>query len=394
MNSQLAVQAARAPSQVRWLAETLRVVKLRPDGPRLGTVLLSYVNAPFLLPRGASLPTGHTHHWEARQMARTFLGRGFAVDVISYHNRMFQPRAPYDVFVDARWNMQRLAARLGDCLKLMHLDTAHSLVLTDAELQRLLALQRRRGVTLAPRRFEPPNQGIEHADAATILGNSYAMGTYRYAHKPLHPIPVSAVTTYPWPEGKDFDACRRRFLWLGSGGMVHKGLDRVLEVFARSPELHLTVCGPVEAETDFVAAYGNELYETPNIKTVGWLDLTSPRFEELVRRCAAFVYPSCSEGSSGAVVACLHAGLVPVVSAESGVDLPDGCGTTLVTSSIHEIDEAVQALSQRPSAELEAMARQGWTFARSRHTRAAFAQRYAEVIDGLLDVRHRPRDAG
>ncbi len=40
-------------------------------------------------------------------------------------------------------------------------------------------------------------------------------------------------------------------MWFGSGGMIHKGLDLVLEVFARMQEYHLHICGPVHHEEDF-----------------------------------------------------------------------------------------------------------------------------------------------
>ena len=75
---------------------------------------------------------------------------------------------------------------------------------------------------------------------------------------------------YPWPEAKDFEACRTRFLWLGSRGMVFKGLDLVLDAFVQMPEYHLTVCGPVAKEKDFEQVYYQELYHTSNIHTYGW----------------------------------------------------------------------------------------------------------------------------
>jgi glycosyltransferase involved in cell wall biosynthesis len=92
----------------------------------------------------------------------------------------------------------------------------------------------------------------------------------QYAKKPLFPVPIPSACMYPWSESKDFDACRRNFLWFGSGGFIRKGLDLVLEAFAGMPEYHLTVCGPIEEERDFQQAFAKELYDTPNIHTLGW----------------------------------------------------------------------------------------------------------------------------
>lgn len=43
-------------------------------------------------------------------MAQTALDLGFAVDVIRFANRTFTPRDPYDLLVEPRYNMERLAA--------------------------------------------------------------------------------------------------------------------------------------------------------------------------------------------------------------------------------------------------------------------------------------------
>ena len=66
---------------------------------------------------------------------------------------------------------------------------------------------------------------------------------------------------------------------------MHKGLDLVLEAFAGMPDHHLYVCGPLQQEKDFVKAFYTELYETPNIHAVGWVDLEGPEFLEIVNKC-------------------------------------------------------------------------------------------------------------
>src|SRR5262249_9903680 len=136
------------------------------------SVLLSYIIDPFLLEQGQAVSTAHTHDWESLQIASTFLEMGYGVDVISFLNREFVPRKHYSVVIDARHNIERLAPSLPkDCLKIMHIDSAHILFHNHAEAGRLLDLQQRRGITLRPRRWEMPNLCIEHADCATVLGN-------------------------------------------------------------------------------------------------------------------------------------------------------------------------------------------------------------------------------
>ncbi len=359
-----------------------KVVCLKPQNNSRGNALLSIWNEPFLLkPEEPGSKAYHSHYWESLEMARVFLELGYCVDVINYNNRTFNAEKDYSVVVDERWNLERLASELPKhCVKLMHLDTAHMLFHNAAECRRLLELQQRRGVTLRPRRFETPNLGLEHADYATVLGNEFTISTYRYANKPLFRVPLSTPVLYPWPDDKDFESCRKQFLWFGSGGLVHKGLDLVLEAFATMPDYHLTVCGPVREETDFEEAFDRELYQTPNIHTVGWIDIGSPEFIEITKRCVGVVYPSCSEGGGGSVISCMHAGVLPIVSYQASVDVHD-FGILLKGCSITEIKDSVREISGLPTRELERMSRKAWEYARANHTTEKFAAEYRTIID-------------
>jgi len=362
-----------------------RFVSLTPKRASRGNVLLCYENKGFFLKSGERIPNDHTNRWESVQIAQTFLDLGYRVDVISENNDWFVPAKHYSFFVGNRINFDRIADSINrDCVKILHIDTAHWLFNNSGEHQRLLELQRRKGVTLPTRRSLKPNLAIEHADYATILGNEFTISTYAYANKPLYRLPISSATLYPWPEDKNFEACRNHYLWLGGYGLVHKGLDLVLEAFTQMPDHHLTVCGPIHEETDFANAYEKELYRTPNIHTVGWIDLDSPEFLEIRGRCIALIYPSCSEGQCGGVVTCLHAGLIPIISYESGIDVDEGRGLILRGCRIDDIKAAVQRISGLPAQQLEAMARRNVEFAVTNHTRETFAVSYSRAVSEIV----------
>jgi glycosyltransferase involved in cell wall biosynthesis len=363
-----------------------RLVALAPLGVPRGAVLLSYIlDAFFLQPDDPAMST-HTHFWETRQIAQTWLDLGYAVDVIHWKNQDFVPRKHYDFFVDVRMNVERIGPALNaDCVKIMHIETAHWLFHMTAQYQRLLDVQRRRHATIGPSKVVSPNWAIEHADCATMLGNDFTESTYAYAGKRIYRVPISTSGVYPWPEHKDFRSCKRNFLWFGSGGMVHKGLDLVLEAFADLQDVHLTVCGPVHEEEDFEDTYAKELYHTANIRTIGWVDVNGPVFRQIAGDCAAIVYPSCSEGQCGGVVNCLHAGLIPVVSYESGLDVGGDVGLTLSDCSIDSVKQAVRKIVQMTEEELRARSKLSWEYAREHHTRDAFAAGYREAVERIRD---------
>lgn len=365
----------------------MRCVTLTPEVPARGRVLFSHLIEPYLLKDKPPIAYAHTNYWEGVQMARTFQDLGFTVDVIHWSRPAFTPERHYDIFVDLRRNFTRIATQLpATCRKILHLDTAHYAFHNAAQRQRLEDVKQRRGISLPPHKLVEENQAIEHADCATVLGNEFTMETYRFANKPLCRIPISSPFQYPFPEQKDFAAARKWFLWFGSDGFVHKGLDLVLEVFAGLPDLHLLVCGPIEHELKFKAAYYQELYRTPNIHTAGWVDIGTPRFLEIANRCAGLIYPSCSEGGGGSVITCMHAGVIPIVSREASVDIQDTHGILLPNYELATIRRQVQAFAQRDPGELRAMARRTWEFARAHHTRAHFAATYRQFVVEMLGL--------
>jgi glycosyltransferase involved in cell wall biosynthesis len=366
-----------------------RCISLPPIGgadaaaPR-GRVLLSYILDGVMARSEQDLPHSHPHFWETWAMARVFQEEGYAVDVIHWTRRGPLPRADYDIYVDVRRNFDRHAAILPPaCLKIAHMDTAHFRVHNGNQDARLQALQRRRGIVLPPFKRVEENGAAEQADRITILGNAFTAESFAYAGTPVHRIRLSNAFVYPFPENKDFDRVRHRFLWMGSEGFVHKGLDLVLEAFRELPRHELVVCGPLGSEPDFVKAFSDLLFDTPNIHVEGWVDVSSPRFRELADSCLGMVYPSCSEGGGGCVITAMHAGLIPIVSRETSVDLDADCGILLPESSVEAIAAAVRQLSGASADRLALMARNAWRRVRENHTRERFMQEYREFVRGL-----------
>jgi len=361
-----------------------QLIRLSPDIVPKGRVLVSYIIESFLIDPDRPTFRSHTHYWETRQMVNTFLELGYAVDLISYRNTSFRPERNYDFFVSARTNFDRLAARLNDsCVKVAHLDTAHWITNNYKAYGRLSNLVQRRNVALTGSiRLIEHNSAIENADLATILGNTFTIESYTYANKPIYRVPISSPIDYAWQK-RDINAIRNNYLWFGSSGFVHKGLDLALELFADLPDHQLFVCGPLDKEKAFVQEFHRELFETENIHPVGWVDVNDVKFKKILDQCLGIIYPSCAEGGGGSVIDCMRAGIIPVVSYEASVDI-NGNGVTLAECSLSEMNKAVTRVSDLPGRELEEMTQETWQSASSIHSKASFAQKYKEFVVNVL----------
>lgn len=361
------------------------VISLHAAGNSRGNVLVSYDNGGLLSKlRGQPIPTSHPQYYKTMVMAQTFVEIGYDVDVVHCENQKFVPWKSYDVVVDTRFNLQRLSAYLpSNCIKILHCDTAQLVYQNVAEMTRVLAFQARRGVTLPLNRLEIPHLGVEQADYLTTCGNEFTMNTFAYSGKPIFRLPMLAQQMWPWPETKDFKASRHRFLWFGSRGMVHKGLDLVLEAFVQIPECQLTIVGPVHDEPEFVNVYRKELFHTSNIKCVGWLDKASDEFRIILEQSVAHVFPSCSEAGAAAVIETMAAGVIPVVTYEASIDV-ENFGVLLADASIETIIRQVREIAAMPVEELGRRAQKAWEAAHSNHTPEKFERAYRETMEMIL----------
>jgi hypothetical protein len=369
-----------------------RCISLKTRGTPRGDALIAYVIDPFLLKEGEAVSYGHTHHIESLMIAQTFLDLGYNVDVIDFRNRHFIPRKTYAFFVSARTFLSVIADRLNkDCIVIAHLDTSHFSFNNHAAYGRILALQRRRGISCPSIRVIEHNKAIERAHYGIVLGNETTMDTYRYSNTKLFPLSVPSPLTFP-QLAREYASCRNHFLWFGSSGFVHKGLDLVLEAFCGMPDLHLHVCGPIHDDKDFCDAFRQELFHTANIHTIGWVDVSSPEFREIAKKTAALIYPSCAEGQAGSAVICLHAGLIPVLSRESGLDIGE-FGFVLRDCTIDEIRRDSKNIASFSEHELERISKRAREYAQKVHTEEYYRAVYRDIIIEILNE-SKPTGAG
>lgn len=366
-----------------------KVVTLSPaGGSRAGHALLAYRLEAFTESgRKKRLLSRHTMFMESVMIADVLLSLGYEVDVIDFENKTFVPRKNYHILLSVRKYFEHYAERVGpDCLKIVHLDTSHWMSNNAAALMRCCEAQGRRKASLRSYRMVEENRAIESADCGVLLGNDVSAATYAFSGKKIYRLPVPVCHLYPKPD-KNYSAVRKTFLWLGSRGFVHKGLDLVLEAFAGLEDFRLIVCGPIQKEVEFERAYFDELYRRPNIRTVGWVDVTSPEFLALANSCLGIVYSSCAEGQSGAVITGMHAGLIPVLSPQAGVEIGPDFGIMLQHLSVEEIQFEVRRLSGFPVARLQSMSLGAWSYAQAHHTRENYVERYTKILEELSGFR-------
>lgn len=364
------------------------LVRLHPQKKNGASVFLSYIREPFDPNWSVEKARGHTNAYEVVAMAQSWLDAGFRVEVSGYQDRRHALPADCAVAIDIHGNLERWAASSNfHFVKVLHATGCYWKFQNQAENERLARLKERRGVQLIARRQVPPSEAATLADHITLTGNKFTSDTFSNAGKPIVRIPLSSAYEFDWPGQRDFNSAKRRFLWMGSYGMVHKGLDLVLEAFAGMTDLELTVCGRPEKEPDFYQAYKQELTRTPNIRCRGWIDPSSAEFSQIAATHATIIYPSCSEGGGGSVIHAMHAGMLPACTKASSVDLED-FGFEIAEASVHEVRRVAYTISSSIASEVEARAHAAWEYVRLHHTRETFHRAYKQYVDSTVARLH------
>lgn len=341
--------------------------------------LLCYVVAPFL--HGGEPNPAHQNQWQAREMARIIDSLCYCVDVINYDNPKPGLRHGYDLLIDIHPGVDRpyLSYLNQGCRKIAYITGSNPVVANRAESDRLDDLFARRGVRLAPRRqsIPFPAEVLERFDAFCLIGSQQTLDTFHNVNLPkTFLLPNTSIAGL---DPGDEMRSSRSFIFLASGGQVHKGLDLLLEVFSRHPELHLFVCSSFRGEQDFCKLFKKELFETQNIHPVGFLDITGKRFREIAGSCAWMLLPSCAEALAGSVAVAMSAGLTPVVSHACGylsdqVILMSDC-------KLETIERLLLSLSEMPREQMLSHCRRSVRIAQELYAPTRFTQAVRQALE-------------
>lgn len=302
--------------------------------------LFVYITVPF---QTKVISDAHQAHWQAIEIARLIGNYGYNVDVVDYTSAEIQLDKTYDMVIGLIPRGIDLYSNHMNpgCIRIAYLTSMNLDITFGNEKKRLAELKKRRGIVLQPRHFGGSIQkDIENFTAAWYIGNEFNFHSYDcFAMPPSYQI-INNGYKFDWYNpGLERDS--KSFLFFGSLGQVHKGLDLLLELFAEElTDYKLYVCGGYEAEKDFCREYRKELFHTKNIFPQGFVDIKSKKFRSIIEKCAYTILPSCAEGCPGSVLTTMSAGLIPIVSKECGLDdalitLPD-CKKDTIKNYIEE----------------------------------------------------------
>lgn len=310
--------------------------------------LLSYIQRPFSCVNG--LNPVHQNQQQVVKIAEIIGSFGYNVDVADFTSKKAILVKKYDAVFDilARENPVYKNNLSINAKRIIYFTGSESKFANNAELTRISNLYNRKRIKLKPRRQAPKIiDEVQSYDEVILIGNAYNLKTYtnRFNFKS-----IDLVSNTGYGFDPDYLDCESKsannFLFFGSSGCVHKGLDLLLDIFSEKGfPCNLYVCGNYENEKDFKRAYYKELYSTKNVIPVGFVNILSEEFKKICQTCTYTILPSCSEGQAGSITTCMSAGLIPICSRECGFE--DNEVINLEDCEIDTIRNAILYYSQK-----------------------------------------------
>ncbi|MBM1105818.1 hypothetical protein JQC67_06700 [Aurantibacter crassamenti] len=193
--------------------------------------------------------------------------------------------------------------------------------------------------------------------------------------KPINIFPTGIKNTSFEFTAKNHDLTKKHFLWFGSYGAIHKGLDLLFDVFENREDIILHVAGFYEDDRKLIG-----FPDKKNIIDHGYIDIKSDQFTFLMKQCTFCILPSCSEGFSTAVSTTMLHGLIPIVMRNTGFNRLKDNAIFLNDFSIEYIDQQLTDISNKDSEFLRILGENVFYFAQENFSIQAFENRFNSIM--------------
>ena len=180
---------------------------------------------------------------------------------------------------------------------------------------------------------------------------------------------------------KNHEITRKNFLWFGSLGAIHKGLDLLIDVFKEKDDIVLHICGLSDFERKLLKVPASE-----NIVNHGYVFVSSDNFLKLVQTCSFIILPSCSEGCSTSVLTGMLHGLIPVVMKDSGFNRLEDNAFFLESYKIEYLSARINELSNINPNELSLLSRKVYEFALRNFTLKSFSENIRRILKNNIGI--------
>lgn len=225
---------------------------------------------------------------------------------------------------------------------------------------------------------------LTSSDYCILMSSQYNENSFLPFFKKVYRVNSNAIinsnyTFYEHEVRQWINKSKRRFLWFGSVGLIHKGVDLLCDAFRRMPDISLDLYGVNPAEKKLLCQLMPD-----NVHDCGRISVQSEEFvHEIIAQYNFVIFPSCSEGMSTALTTCMCHGIIPVVTKESGLDFNKHI-IQLDGWKVNDICRTVRRLLNFSEEEILLMRKNVYEYARNAFSLETFTTQFGNAMSSII----------
>lgn len=349
-------------------------------------ILICYID--IILNKNYNDIIKHTNFFEAFEIVKTFIDLNYCIDLCDCndtYNISKTKEKSYDIIFGLGKAYELACNMHPNALKIVYLTESAPKVSYRNEKERINYYFKRHN-----RRIKILRSGLYYnenlikvSDFGICIGNRYNSQFFYdlISADRIYLINPTALINknYIVKTNKNFEVSKRNFLWFGSSGAIHKGLDILLDIFKENKNLKLYIAGLSDTEKWVISHYK----DCKNIINLGFVDVQSLEFIEIMDKVAFVLLPSASEGMSTSVLTCMKHGLIPVVTANVGIDV-DNIGIFLDDYKIEYVENKILELSNMDNSKIKELYNNLLLYVDDKFEVKYFKEDFNKIINSIL----------
>ncbi|WP_298480350.1 glycosyltransferase [uncultured Maribacter sp.] len=328
---------------------------------------------------------GRTQPIEILSITKTLADAGYCIDVVGCNDTKtlyYLENKNYDLIFGFGEVFFRLTEKQPQAMSILYMTEHHPEFADKAEKDRIAYYYKRHkkrarivrsGNYYKPHHFKKPFSEVITMSELEPFKNNY--------QNPYPIFPTGVVNTNFVFNKKDHKTTRKNFLWLGSYGAIHKGLDILLDVFENRDDITLHIAGLSEEDEKLLNPKKRE-----NIINHGYINIKSKTFLEVVQTCSFIILPSCSEGCSTSITTGMLHGLIPIVIRNTGFNRLNENAFFLDDHKVSYVDQKLTEISKKTPLELENYSKRVNEFAKNNFSTDSFENNFKKIIKNILKL--------
>lgn len=327
----------------------------------------------------------HTNLAEILEICKTWYSMGFCVDIATSNETLAIEEIKfnkYDVifgFGDVFYNAVLINP---SAISILYMTEHHPIFSEKAEALRIQYYYNRHHKKIKLQRsglYYTKKHLSEKYDHIIVLGES---SLFEDIYTKVYTIfPTGLLNDKYIFAKKEHIKTRNNLLWFGSKGIIHKGLDLLIEIVKDMPDVTLHICGLPKDEVYLVKKY---IENNKNIINYGMISINSDVFLDICDSCSYIILPSCSEGFSTSITTGMLHGLIPIVMRNTGFNRLNDLAFFLDDYHLDYLRNEIKQLINKSPSILNSLSRKNFDFARQNFTINSFSYNYKNIISDIL----------